>query len=155
RADIDEALFGHDTREHPALAPVAMMVARLLAVQPADHRLARDDFEAAARYHDRCREGASGHALATGAMASHRQQRCLANAEAYLAAAAAAFHRQGPFGHRFLPYQASRANGGRSPRDRPRAHRAAPATGFVERGTSLIVAARASGLTMGMTKLAA
>src|SRR5437870_3606908 len=107
RADIDEALFGHDTREHPALAPVAMMVARLLAVQPADHRLARDDFEAAARYHDRCREGASGHALATGAMASHRQQRCLANAEAYLAAAAAAFHRQGPFGHRFLPYQAS------------------------------------------------
>ena len=45
-----------------------MMVAHLLAVQPADHRLARDDVEAAGRYHDRCREGASGHALAAGAM---------------------------------------------------------------------------------------
>ena len=36
-----------------------------------------------------------------------------------------------------------------------RAHRAPPVARLVERGTSLIVAARASGLTMGVTKRAA
>src|SRR3546814_8845489 len=42
-ADVDETHVGLDPREQPTLAPVAMMVPRPLAVQPADNRLARGD----------------------------------------------------------------------------------------------------------------
>src|SRR3546814_20493945 len=45
-ADVDETHVGLDPREQPTLAPVAMMVPRPLAVQPADHRLARGHLEA-------------------------------------------------------------------------------------------------------------
>src|SRR3546814_7877460 len=79
-----------------------MMVPRPLAVQPADHRLARGHLEAGARRHHRGRERAATHLLAAGAVARHRQERRLRDAEAHLAAAAASFDRQRPFGHRLL-----------------------------------------------------
>src|SRR3546814_15496366 len=72
-ADVDETHVGLDPREQPTLAPVAMMVPRPLAVQPAAHRLARGPLEAGARRPHRGRERADPHLLAAAAVARPRQ----------------------------------------------------------------------------------
>src|SRR3546814_5779399 len=73
-ADVDETHVGLDPREQPTLAPVAMMVPRPLAVQPADHRLARGHLEAGARRHHRGRERAATHLLAAGRSEEHTSE---------------------------------------------------------------------------------
>src|SRR3546814_16424959 len=70
-ADVDETHVGLDPREQPTLAPVAMMVPRPLAVQPADHRLARGPLDAAARRHHPGRERTPTHLLAARTVAPH------------------------------------------------------------------------------------
>jgi hypothetical protein len=76
-----------------------MIMVRLVTMEAADHRLALDHFEPVAGHGDRQRKGARAHCLAAGAVAGGGEQGGLGQADAYLAAPAAAVAREG---HRFL-----------------------------------------------------
>src|SRR5262249_1087803 len=97
-ADVDEEVHAVRMRDHPALAVRAVELP-VRAVQAPDHRLALRERKTLARHRHRQGERAGGKLLAAGAVARQREQWRRADAEAHLAAQAAALPRQFPIAH--------------------------------------------------------
>ncbi len=98
RSQVDEPIEAGGPGEHPAEAGGAEIMA-VLPLEAAKDGLAGGDPEAVRGQRDAEREGASGHALAAGAMAGHGDEGRLRHSKAGLAAAAAAVPGKFPFVH--------------------------------------------------------